>query len=330
MTRAHLALFLLASSAAAQVNAGSNSLGVRFTYANGFCYPFTVARLVGVNGPIAERTPDENCVVDFAGIPAGTYHVKASGQNLTYTDSIIATSPWTADILVQVKDSDERAQQNQARANALVSAADLRVPEKAQKEFAKANEFLSRNDYAKAIQRLRRAIQIYPAFAAAYNNLGVIYQRLGDPVQERDALRKAVGLNDHFALAYLNLGRMAIRNRDFNGAEAPLTKASTLAPSDPEPLLLLAYSQLMNRRFEDAIASSQKAHSLGGAHAFVHRIAARAFEQQERAASAIAELEVCLREESDGSLSVEVGNELDMVRRGVSILAELDITDLAR
>ena len=56
---------------------------------------------------------------------------------------------------------------------------------------------------------------MYPAYAGAYNNLGVIYFALGDDTRAQEALQKAISVNDHFAPAYVNLARLEIRAGDF-------------------------------------------------------------------------------------------------------------------
>jgi tetratricopeptide (TPR) repeat protein len=196
----------------------------------------------------------------------------------------------------------------------LVSPSDLGVPSRARKEFEKANELMGRRDLTQAIQKLNKAISIYPAYAVAYNNLGVIYSRLGDRVRERESLQRAININDHFALAYLNLGRLNIAGGDFPGAEAALDKASTLDPSDVMTLMLLSYSEFMDQRFDEAIATTRKAHALDEPHAFVHRVAARAFEQQRQRANAIAELELFLKEEPPGPRADAARQELEIVK----------------
>ena len=327
MSRACLTcVVLIVSSAFAQSHSDATSaVRVRFTFANGGCYPFTRVLLIGADGPLAESMPDEQCQVSFEGVPAGTYHVKASGLNLDGTDSLVASSKWSADLVVHVKALSQRSP---VTANSLVSAADLRVPAKAQKEFAKAAQQIARKDFAKALQSLRRAIAIDPSFAGAYNNLGVIYQHLGDETHERDALQKAVDINDKYSLAYLNLGKMGVRTGDFPGAEDALRKATALISEDYEAPLLLAYAELMNGHLEDALATSRKMHTLAAPHSFAHRIAARALEQQGQNAAAAAELESYLAEEPAGSRSGEARKELEKVRSGNSIADTLTISDL--
>ena len=152
-------------------------------------------------------------------------------------------------------------------AGAFISAADLAVPLRAQKEFDKANELVAKQDLTQAIRRLDKAIAMYPAYAGAYNNLGVIYARMGDRERERGALQKAISINDHFAPAYVNLGRMDISTGDFSGAESVLNKASALDPTDTMTLVLLTYAEFMDRHIDQAIATRVKAHTLAGPHA---------------------------------------------------------------
>jgi len=127
-------------------------------------------------------------------------------------------------------------------------------------------------------------------------------------------LEKAIGLNDHFALAYLNWARMSLANSDFADAETALTKASNLDSSDPRALVLLAYSRFMQGHLDQAIAISEKAHAMEKPHAFAHRVAARAFEQQKQLDRAVAELKLFLKEDPNGPLSDAARKELQIVQ----------------
>jgi hypothetical protein len=70
----------------------------------------------------------------------------------------------------------------------------------------------------------------------------------------------------------------------------------------------------MNRHLDQAIATSRKAHTLPGVHAFVHQVAARAYEQKRDAANAITELEQFLKEEPEGARAEIARKELAEVR----------------
>ena len=83
-------------------------------------------------------------------------------------------------------------------ATTFVSVADFRIPARARKEFQKANDLLAKQNLTQALQRVNKAIAIYPAYAVAYNNLGVICGRLGDQEREREAYEKAISIDPNY------------------------------------------------------------------------------------------------------------------------------------
>jgi tetratricopeptide (TPR) repeat protein len=318
MSRLYIVFLLLIGSAAAQYDTGTSigRLRVRIAFTDGACDFSTHVTLIGQSGPVAQGTANDQCVVDFMHVPAGTYHLSVSGRNGPYTDSgnIIVDSNGSEELEVRVKRASESGTTGGMTSGAFVSASDLGVPAKARKEFDKANELIDKQDFSQAIQRLNKAIAIYPGYVGAYNNLGVIYARLGDRNKERDVLQKAVSIDEHYAPAYMNLGRMDISTGDFQGAETALNKAASADPTDAMTLVLLSYAEFMNHRFDEAIATSKLAHMQKGTHAFAHQVAARAFAQKRDGASAIAELEMFLKEEPTGPRAEIARTELANLR----------------
>ena len=261
--------------------------------------------LMSISGArVAEELTNADCEVYFGNVAAGSYHVTVSGRGIEDSDSgrFDFDSTSRQDLEVNIKHSG-RPNQNATigPTSSLVAAVDLNIPESARKEFDKANQFVAKGNWQKAIERLNKAIAIYPRYAEAYNNLGVAYGHLGDGARNVEALQKAISLNDHFAAAYLNLARVAIVDHDFPRAEALLNKATAIDPADPQILGPLANMQLLNHHFDQALATCRRAHSASqGGHAVVHYVAARVFEQENRPAEAFAELRIFLSEEQSG------------------------------
>jgi Flp pilus assembly protein TadD len=315
--RIFVVLLVFVGSAVAQLSTGNNirQVRVRVTF-RGVCEAPAQVMLTGHNGPIAERAVNDRCEADFFNVAEGTYHVIVSGPNVSNADSgsIEVSSVGPTDFEVQVNRSNEPDRNYGFSASGFISASDLGVPSRARKEFDHATRLIAKQDFAQAAQRLNKAITMYPTYAVAYNNLGVIYSRLGEHVREREALQKAISLNTHFALAYVNLGRMNIAAGDFPSAETVLDKAATFDPADPMALILLSYAEFMDRHFEEAIATTHKAHELEKPHAFVHRVAARAFEQKRQLENAIVELKLFLKEEPAGPRADAARKELEVVK----------------
>jgi tetratricopeptide (TPR) repeat protein len=289
---------------------------VRVAFVNGGCETETHVRLVGHYGVVAEGTANDQCVVDFTGIPVGTYHVIASGHNFPDTDSGDIAMDSTQPPIYEVKVNRTRDPLNTRDVGMalMISTPELATPPRARKEFAKASELLAKQDFTHAIERFNKAIAIYPDYAGAYNSLGVIYSRLGDNTQAAAAFRKAIDINDRFALAYMNLGLLNLAQGDFPNAESVLNKASVFDPANITTLTALSYAEFMDHNLGEAIVASQRAHALPGEHSFVHQVAARAYEQKHEVGSAIEELELFLKEEPTGSQADIARKELTAVR----------------
>ncbi|HXX01980.1 MAG TPA: tetratricopeptide repeat protein [Candidatus Acidoferrales bacterium] len=312
-------VLLFVGSLVAESGPTARHIRIHVAFASGLCAVSTRVVLLGHSGPVAEGSADEECVVNFDRVPEGKYHLRVSGQNLPDADfgSIAIGRAGPDAFEVRVKGSTDAVGSYGSPASGLVSASDLAVPARARSEFERANELIGKENLKLAIQKLDRAIAIYPLYAAAYNNLGVIYSRLGDLAQARKVLEKAITLDDHFALAYLNLGRMSGASGDFVSAEETLRQAAELDPTEAITWVLLAYSEFMQGRFDEAIATSQKVHQLPGAHAYAHLVAAHAFLKKREAENAIAELQMFLREEPAGSFAERAREELATVEAAV-------------
>ena len=77
MSRACVVFLLLLGSAAAQFDTGLNvrRVLVRVAFSNGGCDLSTNVTLMGRGGPVAGGITNDQCVVEFANIPEGTYHL---------------------------------------------------------------------------------------------------------------------------------------------------------------------------------------------------------------------------------------------------------------
>jgi tetratricopeptide (TPR) repeat protein len=300
----------------------TGSIRVQVTSSDGRACDFQASvLLMSISGArIAEESTNADCEVYFGNVAAGSYHVAVSGAGIKESDSgrFDFDSTGHQDVEVNIKHAGRVNQSGPTGpASPLVAAADLNIPESARKEFDKANQFVTKENWQRAIERLNKAITIYPQYAQAYNNLGVAYGHLGDRVRNIEALQKAISLNDHFAAAYLNLARLAIVDRDFPQAEVLLNKATAIDPTDAQILSALANMELLNHHYEQALATCRRAHSTArGGHAVVHYVAARIFEQENRPLDAVAELRVFLSEEQSGPRADAARKEMITLQQG--------------
>ena len=268
--------------------------------------------------PIAENFTTEQGTADFTRVPIGNYHVVVSGDGIESVDSgsfEVDRRKMSQSLFITVHPVKESNANGVAPGAPSVAAVDLNVPDTARKEFDKATKSMSNQNWSKALQQLNRAIGLYPQYAPAYNNMGVVYGHLNDSAHEHEALEKAISVNDHFVPAYLNLAKLCVKERNPAHAETLLESVSRLEAPDAETLMLLAEAQLLNKHFDAAIASARSAHSLPHEHlAVVHYIAARAFEHENRLSEALAELQVFLKEEPQGVRADHVREEIAQLK----------------
>jgi tetratricopeptide (TPR) repeat protein len=272
--------------------------------------------------PVAQFSTGDDCRADFSSLLAGEYYVAVSGVGIESTESpSFEVGDASQSVEVSVKRTEPST--NARQPSPTVSVLDLRIPSKARKEFEKAGAQLAKSIWNKALEHLKKAIAIYPQYAAAYNNLGVAYAHLGDRNQEREALQKAIELDDHFAPALTNLAKMAVVERNLPEAEAMLGRATAVDPNDVQSLVLLAKVQLLNRNFDGALASCSKVHSMQhGSLSLVHYIAARALEGQNRPADAVRELHTFLDEQPWGPGAEAARKEIAVLENQARLSAD--------
>jgi tetratricopeptide (TPR) repeat protein len=317
MRYSHLLIFAFLFSYVAR----AQDINVHIVYADGRAAgPNLRVRLMsgGSSTPVSEIFTNGRGEAAFYASKGGIYHVVVSGDGIEEADSggfEVETRNTTQQLYLAVLSTASTSKQT-AGGPQSVSAVDLNVPKGAKKEFDEGNKAMASQDWAKAIQRLERAIAIYPQYALAYNNIGVAYGRMNEPAKERAALEKAIGLNDHFVPAYLNLAKMSLREQDAARAETLLESALRAEPQNVETMTLLVEAQLLNKQYDAAIDGASKVHALPHQNfAVVHYIAARAYERQNQPQGALAELQIFLTEEPNGARADHVREEITQIKK---------------
>jgi tetratricopeptide (TPR) repeat protein len=289
-------------AARAQMPGGKSKCTIRIDVVlatGGHAPPQLRVRLVKTTNGIAvgENLTNSTGTAEFSDVDPGQYHALVSGAGIERADSgSFEVSDWSVFLsqVVAVRTSGNAQGQPGAPA---VSSAELSVPPKAAKEYDRGNEEMVHKNWAKAVQHFTKAIEIYPNFAAAYNNLGVCQGWLKRREQQREALQKAVSLDEHSVSALVNLGFMAMEDKNPVEAGGLLNRALTADPNNVEALCYLAEVEVDQGNFDQAIATAHKAHGLPHQqYAIVHYTAARAFERQGRVADEIAELQTFVQE----------------------------------
>jgi tetratricopeptide (TPR) repeat protein len=197
----------------------------------------------------------------------------------------------------------------------MVSAARLKVPDKAQDEFKKGSKALEQKDWAGAKKYFDSAIAMYADYDVAYNGLGSALAGSGNMADARPAFEKAISLNPNFAEAERNLARIAFAEKKYDEALTLLDKSLSTDPLNPWALTSAANAALLTHHYDQAIAYARKAHSIPHpGSAGVHIVAALALEATQQPSEAVREYQLYLDEDPKG-------RDADRAHKGIERLS---------
>lgn len=247
---------------------------------------------------LQELRSDQEGKVTFRNVPPGDYRIVVKGDGIEESRgtifSIYGFSSYHSEMVQLFAKRDAGSKRS---ANAPVSIASLKVPQKAREEFEKGSEAMAagRNDEGR--KHFERAIQIYPDYSGAYNNLGVIHMQEGQKEAGRIAFQRALELDPDSPSTYMNLGRIFAAEKNFAEVDRLLTRYVSMNPTNPEALLMLSKAQALGGKLDEALANCRKVHALPHKEqAQAHLLAARILHRRKLAKDALREYTLFLDE----------------------------------
>ncbi len=250
-----LALWLLASAAAVFEVSGEVTPATR-----------AVVMLHSASSPFTVRVfSDSHGRYRFARIPTGAYTLTAYVPSAGEVRRTIEVGPGTADqkrrVVVSLRlDDIERT------GAGTVSTRDLSIPDKARREFVKANELLAKNDVRAAIAHLERATGIAPQFSAAWNQLGTIAYQTQKFHMAEQHFRRALKENPDDYSPLVNLGGVLLNLGQLDEAWKYNVDAVLKRPADPLANSQLGMTYLALNKYELAEKYLLEASRLDPAH----------------------------------------------------------------
>jgi len=232
------------------------------------------------------------------------YRIRVFGSNIdeAWADNV---QPGLGDRMVTIRiHAKGEKPADTGKGGAMISAATLAVPPKAEREFDKGNQALTDGKLPEARKHFEAAIALYPQYDTAYNNLGVTLMKSGDAVAGKQAFEKALAVNDKFARAYVNLARIAMQEKSYAEASALLKKAISSEPLNAEALSMLAQASYLTGDYDVAVESARRMHDVPHPGlALGHFAAAGSLEKLNRPAEAVVEYQLFLQEAPQSPLA---------------------------
>jgi tetratricopeptide (TPR) repeat protein len=113
--------------------------------------------------------------------------------------------------------------------------------------------------YREAIKALKEAIRLKPDFAQSLNNLGVVYTEMGHYDDAVEPFKEAIRLRPEDVIARNNLGSSYYELGNYKAAIETYSQATTLKPDDARSHRNLGRTYVKLRRYKDAIDSLARA-----------------------------------------------------------------------
>lgn len=160
-----------------------------------------------------------------------------------------------------------------------VSAARLMVPGKASSEYRRACGALKDRKLSQAEEHLRKALDVYPNYAAAWVLLGQILEAQQKHADARQACSQAIRVDAAYVPPYLCLADFAAREGDWDQVSVLADRARPLDPGSALVFYFTAGSQFHFQQLGQAEMSAEAALKLDIRHQIpeLHYLMARIF-----------------------------------------------------
>ncbi|MBI5286668.1 MAG: tetratricopeptide repeat protein [Deltaproteobacteria bacterium] len=134
-----------------------------------------------------------------------------------------------------------------------VKVNDITAIEKARGHNKRGVELYMKGRFIEAAHEFDEAIKLYPNYAEAYNNLGLVSRKMGDNKKAKSNYEKALGYRPDYSEALNNYGILLEDLGKREEAMEYFKKASQIAPLYPAPYLNMAISLEKGGRVEEAV-----------------------------------------------------------------------------
>lgn len=246
---------------------------------------------------------DNTGAFNFSGLRPGTYTVEAIGDGKLYdpvSEQITLLRGMRANLVIRLR---EKSSSSATKPGEVVSLneVDLNVPAAAKKEYDKGSKFSNEGKAQEAIAAFKKALDIYPNYLIAHNDLGVQYLNLKRPAEAAEQFGDAIEINPKAFNPRLNMGIALVNQKKYNDALDHLTLAVSINSSSPSAHLYFGIAALETDDLATALREIDSSQTLGGPeYCLAHYFRARVALKKGEGGQAIAELNAYLKNAPNG------------------------------
>jgi len=150
-----------------------------------------------------------------------------------------------------------------------ISVTTLQAPKEARKAYDKARDALRKDKPADAQKDLEKATSLYPQFAAAWYDLGVLQEKNNNAAEARKCYSQAIAADPKFVSPYLPLAVLSGADKNWQEMADTTARLIKLDPVDfPEAYYYNAAANYNLSKIDAAEVSAREALKLDTAHRF--------------------------------------------------------------
>ena len=239
----------------------------------------------------------------FSGVVAGVYNILAKPpdtkiQSQVLRIELLNTGAGLSNPAKEHFDFSLKAVPATAGATVIGTVFAQDIPPAAQREFENALGNINKGDKGAAITRLKKAIEIFPSYFLALQQLGLLYVETEKDTQAIEPLKKAIEINPKGAQSHMGLGMAYLNIDQLQDATTELRTALNLDGRLFNAHLYLGIALTSEGKFGEAEKELKEAYALGGPvqARSVHLYLASIYDKKKEYQKAIDELETYLRE----------------------------------
>ena len=201
------------------------------------------------------------------------------------------------------------------QADNTVSATRLSIPDNAIKEYMKAQDRMEKRDVPGAVEHLKKAVELAPQFADAWNNLGTIAYHSKEYRQAEEYFREALQQEADFYLPLVNLGGALLSQGKIEESLPINLRAVETKPDDALAQSQLGQSHFFLGQLDTAETHLKQAKALDPRHfSYPQLVLAQIYQLRQDSASQIGEFEEFLQYHPDSKLVPQVTEWLRQAR----------------
>jgi len=221
-----------------------------------------------LRGTLANLATDNDGRFEIKGLVPGEYTLEIQGDRLVFDLSsehveVRRGSPTVVTITLKKKSANGTTRPPSSSAS--VGELSNDIPPKARKHFDRASALSKEGKVAEAIDKLRKAIELYPNFMMAHNDLGALLLEQGQVDEAMLEFLRALHIDAKAFNPTLNLGLAYLQQRQFNDAAEVLRKATSLESNSAAARLYWGIALKALNDFSAAERELRAAYNLGGA-----------------------------------------------------------------